>query len=78
MGTASEKRRDPVVATVIERAGSVTLLAARLGISSQAISQWFRIPHERVFEIEEITGIPRSVLRPDVYPPENQTTQAAE
>jgi DNA-binding transcriptional regulator YdaS (Cro superfamily) len=45
-------------------------LARRLGnITSQAISQWRRIPAERVLEVERVTGIPRHELRPDIYPP---------
>lgn len=42
-------------------------LARRLGITSQAISQWKKIPAERVVDIEAVTGIPREQLRPDLY-----------
>lgn len=50
-------------------AGSVTKLAALLGVTSQAISQWGRPPVTRVLEIERVTGISRHKLRPDIYPP---------
>jgi DNA-binding transcriptional regulator YdaS (Cro superfamily) len=44
-------------------------LAVALGITPGAISQWDRVPAERVLEVEKATGIPRQVLRPDVYGP---------
>lgn len=37
-------------------------------ISSQAVSQWKRVPPERVLDVERITGVPRHELRPDIYP----------
>lgn len=43
-------------------------LAEALEINPGAISQWERIPAERVLEIERVTGIPRHDLRPDLYP----------
>lgn len=42
-------------------------LAGELGITKQALSQWRRLPVERVLEIEQILGIPCHVLRPDLY-----------
>jgi DNA-binding transcriptional regulator YdaS (Cro superfamily) len=50
-------------------AGNTAKLARLLGgISSQAISQWKRVPAERVLDVERVTGIPRHELRPDIYP----------
>lgn len=60
---------DTALSLAKERAGGTAKLAEKLGITSQAISQWRRIPVERVLEIETATGVPRSVLRPDIYPP---------
>lgn len=45
-------------------------LALKLGITAQAISQWDRVPVERVLSVERLTGVPRHVLRPDIYPPD--------
>lgn len=47
-------------------------LARRINVSRQAIGGWDRIPAERVIAVERATGVPRGVLRPDLYPPENQ------
>jgi DNA-binding transcriptional regulator YdaS (Cro superfamily) len=53
------------------KVGGNTGLARALGkITPQAVSQWLRVPVGRVLEVERITGIPRSELRPDIYPPE--------
>lgn len=65
------KKRNIVVDQAIKAAGGPSSLAGKLGIERQAVSQWKRIPVGRVLTIEEITGISRSVLRPDIYPPEN-------
>lgn len=43
------------------------------GVSYQAIQDWLSkdIPPARVLCVEAISGIPRHVLRPDIYPPED-------
>lgn len=49
-----------------------TALALALGIERSAISQWTRVPVDRVLEIERQTGgqVTRTQMRPDIYPPE--------
>jgi len=50
--------------------GRRSMLAALLGVSPSTISHWQKrdeIPFWRVRQIEEITGIPRWELRPDVF-----------
>jgi DNA-binding transcriptional regulator YdaS (Cro superfamily) len=47
-------------------------VAAALGITPGAVSQWDAVPPERVLDVERITGIPRHELRPDLYPPERE------
>lgn len=35
-------------------------------LSPQAISQWQRVPADRVIDVEAVTGISRHALRPDL------------
>jgi TorA maturation chaperone TorD len=51
----------------IRAAGGVTELARRIGISQPSVSNWARIPAERVLTVEAVTGVARSILRPDLY-----------
>lgn len=60
--------RDPIVLRAVEAADGAAALARQLGIERQAVSQWRRIPVHHVLTIEQLTGIPRHELRPDVYP----------
>ncbi|MGO4439613.1 transcriptional regulator [Rhizobium sp. RAF56] len=52
-------------------------LARRLGISIQAVSQWKKVPGERVLAVERATGVSRSSLRPDLYPQEPSASEMA-
>lgn len=58
----------------IEAAGGLAALAAPLGITAQAISQWEEVPPLRVLAVERISGVPRHELRPDLYPSEPAET----
>lgn len=50
--------------------GGNTALARLIGgITPQAISQWRKVPIERLADVEAATGIPREQLRPDVFGP---------
>lgn len=49
--------------------GRISAIARALGITAWAVAKWRRVPAERVLAVERITGIPRHVLRPDIYPP---------
>lgn len=54
--------------TAIELAGGATKLARALGdITPQAISQWDVCPVGRVLRVEELTGVSRHELRPDMF-----------
>ena len=59
---------DALIAHLDAERGRRTALAAALGIRASAISQWDRVPAERVLDVERVTGIPRHDLRPDLYP----------
>lgn len=59
--------RDRGLSEAIRAAGGVTELARQIGISQPSVSNWLRVPAERVIAVESITGINRAVLRPDLY-----------
>jgi TorA maturation chaperone TorD len=59
--------RDPGLNQAIEAAGGVTELARRLGLAQPSVSNWARVPPERVISVESLTGVARVVLRPDLY-----------
>lgn len=70
------------LAKAIRSAGTQKLLAAKLGLSENAISQWKNkykgiIPPERVMAVYGATGVTPHELRPDLYPNETDaiTTQ---
>ncbi len=47
-----------------------TALAARLGVTQGAVSQWMSagtVPVRRAVQLSRITGIPLETLRPDVF-----------
>ena len=59
--------RDPGLSEAIRAAGSVSELARLLGISQPSVSNWTRVPAERVNSVASLTGINRVVLRPDLF-----------
>lgn len=59
--------RDPGLSEAIRVAGGVTELARQIGISQPSVSNWNRVPAERVVSVETTTGVDRAVLRPDLY-----------
>lgn len=63
----SEDRKD-ALRRAIKAAGGLAAVAGPLGISIQAVSQWDECPPLRVLAVEQISGVPRHELRPDLYP----------
>ncbi len=51
----------------LDIAGGPTALARHLGITKQAVSQWLKVPPERVLAVEDATGVACYELRPDIY-----------
>lgn len=60
------------IARAKEKMGGTAKLASALGCTTQAISQWDRVPVRHVLKIEALTGISRSEIRPDIYPPSRE------
>jgi TorA maturation chaperone TorD len=59
--------RDPGLDEAILAAGGVGALARKIGISQPSVSNWSRVPAERVLAVEAATGVDRAMLRPDLY-----------
>jgi TorA maturation chaperone TorD len=59
--------RDPGLNEAIRAVGGVSELARKIGISQPSVSNWLKIPAERVISVEAASGIDRVVLRPDLY-----------
>jgi TorA maturation chaperone TorD/DNA-binding transcriptional regulator YdaS (Cro superfamily) len=59
--------RDTGLDEAIRAAGGVGALARKLGIAQPSVSNWTRIPAERVVAVEAVTGIDSALLRPDLY-----------
>jgi TorA maturation chaperone TorD len=59
--------RDEGLDEAIRVAGGVGALARKIGISQPSVSNWARIPAERVLSVEAATGVSRAILRPDLY-----------
>jgi DNA-binding transcriptional regulator YdaS (Cro superfamily) len=52
----------------IAAAGSLTKLAAQLGMHKSSVAAWRkRIPAERVHEVSAVTGLTPEQLRPDLF-----------
>jgi TorA maturation chaperone TorD len=64
--------QDEGLQAAIRAVGGVTELARRIGISQPSVSNWTRVPAERVLTVEAVTGVARSVLRPDLYGAEGE------
>lgn len=62
--------RDPGIEEAIRVAGGVGALARKLGIAQPSVSNWSRVPAERVIAVEAATGVHRNTLRPDLYGPQ--------
>lgn len=68
MEVTDQTGRDHGLEATIRACGGVSELARRLGISQPSVSHWQRVPAERVLMVEQVSGVPRGTLRPDLYP----------
>jgi TorA maturation chaperone TorD len=68
--------RDDGLDRAIDAAGGIAQLARKIGISQPSVSNWIRVPAQRVVAVEAVTGVPRNDLRPDLY--SEQAAAAAE
>jgi TorA maturation chaperone TorD len=61
--------RDPGLEQAVRAVGGIGQLARQIGISQPSVSNWDRVPAERVLVVEAISGVDRKILRPDLYSP---------
>ena len=54
--------RDVGLEEAIRVAGGVGALAKKLGISQPSVSNWSRVPAERVLSVEAATGVGLSLI----------------
>jgi len=59
--------RDDGLDRAIDAAGGVAQLARKIGISQPSVSNWSKVPAQRVIAVEAATGISRGELRPDLF-----------
>lgn len=45
------------------------LIAKSLGVTHTAVLKWPHVPADRLETVARETGLPRSALRPDLFPP---------
>lgn len=60
--------RDGGLDRAIDAAGGGVQLARKIHVSQPAFSNWSEIPAQRAIAVEAATGVPRTELRPDLYP----------
>ena len=65
-----------------DKVGGVVALSTALGLSRGAVSQWNKVPIERVADVSRLTGVAREIIRPDIFGQPancdcNQTKEAA-
>ena len=59
--------RDPGLDQAVRAVGGVSELARQIGLSQPSVSNWNRVPAERVLIVEAASGIDRKILRPDLF-----------
>lgn len=59
--------RDAGLERAIDAAGGVAELARKIAIAQPSVSNWKRVPAQRVIAVERAVGVSRKVLRPDLY-----------
>ena len=63
--------KDEIRTACIRKGLTFATMAEAMQLDPSTVSQWFRrgrIPAERVLTVERLTGVTRSMLRPDLYP----------
>jgi DNA-binding transcriptional regulator YdaS (Cro superfamily) len=65
-----KRRRDDRVLHLVKTVrGTAPRIAEVCGINREAVWQWTQVPAQHVLNVEQLLGIPRHLIRPDIYPP---------
>lgn len=69
----------PLKNLLAEKSMYLVDLARMIGVDKSTVTRWDqgRIPAERVLDIERVTGVSRSDLRPDLYPTSKNESRSA-
>ena len=73
----SEEMREACAAAlqrVLMQCG-VRPIAEGVGVKPQSVSNWSAVPPRHVIAVERLSGISRTELRPDLYPPAGSDRQ---
>lgn len=76
----THKTHMQTVSDIIDGVGGTRKVANLLNLPSSTVQSWKkknRIPAERVLSFERALGVSRSILRPDLYPDEENAGVAA-
>lgn len=76
-GIKPKNHMEVALTRAIERIGGGTALARALGITPQAVDQWRICPPHWLLKIEDLTGVSKEELRPDMCPEPKQVAPAA-
>jgi hypothetical protein len=60
--------RDAPLRAALSQRLAVKRIAQATGITSQAVSRWHRVPERWLEAVAYVTGMPKEVLRPDLFP----------
>jgi len=65
-----QRMQDATFKALLRGKGEKARLARALGVDKATVTRWtqHRVPAESVLEVEKATGIPRTTIRPDIYP----------
>ena len=55
------------IRSIAKPVGGIVAMSKALGLSRGAVSQWDKVPAERLLDVERVTGVPREKLRPDLF-----------
>lgn len=62
-----------IIARAVEKAGGTRVVAEALGMkSAEGVRVWIvrgKVPDKHLVNLERLTGVPRQLLRPDLFAP---------